>query len=105
MEIKSSPPKQIYDREVSSFLNRIDDLVPDIAVFFVDTELRMKDKIVPMFEDELKKRYGRPVTAERLVKELFHISEKIFIINAKGGITANIRTVLTFIHHKEFKIT
>ncbi len=105
MEIKSSPPKQIYDREISSFLNRIDDLAPDIAVFFVDTELRMKDKIVPMFDDELKKRYGRPITAERLVKELFHINEKIFIINAKGGITANIRTVLTFIHHKEFTIT
>ncbi len=49
--------------------------------------------------------YGRAIMAERLVKEMFHISEKIFIINAKGGITANIRTVLTFIHHKEFTIT
>ena len=105
MEIKSSPPKQIYDREIRAFLNRVDDLAPDIAVFFVDTELRMKDKIVPMFEDELKKRYGRPIMAERLVKELFHIREKIFIINAKGSILANIHNVLTFIHHKDFKIT
>jgi len=51
MEVKSSPPKQIYERQIIAFLNRIEDLAPDISVFFVDTELRMKDKIVPMFED------------------------------------------------------
>jgi hypothetical protein len=105
MEIKSSPPKQIYDREIKSFLNRAEDLSPDIAVFFVDTELRMKDKIVPMFEDELKSRHERPVRIDRLVKELFHINGKIFIINARDSILANIQTVLTFVYHKEFKIT
>ncbi len=105
MEIKSSPPKQIYDREITSFLNRTEDLSPDIAVFFVDTELRMKDKIVPMFEDELKSRHERPVRIDRLVKELFHINGKIFIINARDSILANIQTVLTFVYHKEFKIT
>lgn len=105
MEIKSSPPKQIYDREITSFMNRAEDLSPDIAVFFVDTELRMKDKIVPMFEDELKSRHERPVRIDRLVKELFHINGKIFIINARDSILANIQTVLTFVYHKEFKIT
>ncbi len=105
MEIKSSPPKQIYDREIKSFLNRAEDLSPDIAVFFVDTELRMKDKIVPMFEDELKSRHKRPIMINRLVKELFHINGKIFIINARDSILANIQTVLTFVYHKEFKIT
>ena len=105
MEIKSSPPKQIFDRQITAFFERLEDLSPDISVFFVDTELRMKDKIVPMFEEELQRRYRKPVTVERIIKELFHINRKIFIINAKGGITANIRTVLTFIHHKEFTIT
>ncbi len=50
MEIKSSPPKQIYDKEIAAFLTRVEDLSPEISIFFVDTELRMNDKIVPMFE-------------------------------------------------------
>lgn len=104
MEIKSSPPKQVYNREVAAFFDRLEDLVPDIAIFFEDTELRMKDKIVPMFEDELKRRYGKSIAVERLVKELFHINGKIFIINAKDSISANIQTVLTFVFHKEFRI-
>jgi len=105
MEIKSSPPKGIYDREITFFLKRVEDLSPDISVFFVDTELRMKDKIVPMFEEELRRRYKKPIKAKRIVKELFHIDRKIFIINAKESITANIETVLTFLWHKKFKIT
>jgi hypothetical protein len=99
MEIKSSPPKQIYDREVTAFLNRVQDLKPEISVFFVDTELRMKDKIVPMFEEELKKRGCHNLVVERLIKELFHINSKIFIINSKGSISTNIGAVLSFVFH------
>ena len=102
MEIKSSPPKQIYDKEIAAFFNRIDDLSPDISIFFVDTELRMKDKIVPMFEDELRRRYKKKIPVEQIVKELFHINRKIFIINAKGGITSNINTVLAFLLNEKF---
>ena len=100
MEIKSSPPKQIYDREIAAFFNRIEDLSPDMSIFFVDTELRMKDKIVPMFEDELRRRYKKKIPLERIVKELFHINRKIFIINAKGGIVSNINTILAFMLNK-----
>jgi hypothetical protein len=105
MEVKSSPPKAIYDSEITGFFDRLEDLSPDISIFFVDTELRMKDKIVAMFEDELGRRYEKIVPVERIVKELFHINKKIFIINARGGISANIENVLTFLWHKEFKIT
>ncbi|MBI5664340.1 MAG: hypothetical protein HZC49_04525 [Nitrospirae bacterium] len=105
MEIKSSPPKGIYEREITFFLDRVEDLSPDISVFFVDTELRMKDKIVPMFENELRRRYRKVISAERIVKELFHINRKIFIINAKENISSNIETVLIFIWRKEFEIT
>lgn len=94
MEVKSSPPKQIYDREISSFLNRAEDLAPMISLFFVDTELRMKDKIVPMFEEALFLRHQRIIPITRLVKELFQIGKKIYIINAKGGISTNIEKVL-----------
>ena len=105
MEIKSSPPKQIYDKEIAAFLNRVEDLSPEVSIFFMDTELRMKDKIVPMFEAELQRHYKKSVSVERIVKELFHINKKIFIINSKDSITANIRTVLNFYWNKMSNIS
>jgi len=104
MEIKSSPPRQIFDRGISAFLDRVEELSAEVSIFFIDTELRMKDKIVPMFEEELFRRYKKRVPVRRIVKELFHINEKIFIINAKGGISSNINTVLTFLWHRKFEI-
>lgn len=96
MEIKSSPPKQIYQNEISAFFDRVFDLYPDISIFFVDTELRMKDKIVLMFDEELKKRYKEQVEIRRLEKELFEIWDKIFIMNAKDSIVANIEKILSY---------
>jgi len=94
MEIKSSPPKQIYHNEISAFFDRVSDLLPEISIFFVDTELRMKDKIVLMFEEELNRRYNDPPQVMRMEKELFQIQDKIFIINGKDSIAANIEKVL-----------
>jgi hypothetical protein len=96
MEIKSSPPKQIYQKEITAFFDRLSDLLPEIGIFFVDTELRMKDKIVPMFEEELKVRYGSPQKIIRMEKELFQMDDKIFIINAKDSIAANLEKVLSW---------
>ena len=96
MEIKSSPPKQIYLPEISAFFDRVSDLSPEISIFFVDTELRMKDKIVVMFEEELQKRHSHPPKLARIQKELFQIWDRIFIINAKDSITTNIEKVLSW---------
>ncbi|HXX57007.1 MAG TPA: hypothetical protein VEI96_03295 [Thermodesulfovibrionales bacterium] len=107
-EVKSSPPKQIYANEIAAFLTRAFDMKPEITLFFMDTELRMKDKIVPIFEEELGKRPSHEITGffgkgrgavtalrgERIEKELFHIEDKIFIINAKESIAGNIERVL-----------
>jgi hypothetical protein len=73
--------------------------VPEIAVFFMNTELRMKDKIVPMFESELKKRFPKPPAVTRIERELFEIGEignRIFIINAKESIIRNIEKVVSW---------
>ena len=108
VEVKSSPPKQIYAKEISAFFDRLFDLLPDFAIFFMDTELRMKDKIVPMFEDEIKKRSSHelssfldiPVSLQelppvvRMEKELFQIQNKIFIINAKDSVVNNLEKVV-----------
>lgn len=95
MEIKSSPPKQIYQKEIIAFFDRLSDFLPEIGIFFVDTELRMKDKIIPMFEEELSMRYVHPPKIMRMEKELFQIEDKIFIVNAKDSIAANIEKVLS----------
>lgn len=94
-EVKSSPPKQIYQKEVKTFLNRIKTLNSELSIFFVDTELRMKDKIVPMFEDELKK------PLERVKKEIFHSDNNLFIVNSGDSIVQNIDTVLSWYYSKK----
>ena len=94
VEVKSSPPKQVMASEIAAFLDRVEDLAPETAVFLMDTELRMKDKLVPMFEQELGKRNSDPPPVMRLERELFHVQERIFIVNAKESISRNIETVV-----------
>jgi hypothetical protein len=98
VEVKSSPPKGVELAEVKSFFSRIDDLLPEVAILFNDTQLRMKDKLVVMFEEELERRYGREskglYPVERLVEELFHVQHRIFIVNSKKEVVENFRICL-----------
>ena len=98
VEVKSSPPKGIEVGEISTFFSRLEDLLPDVAFLFNDTQLRMKDKLVVMFEEELEKRYGKKAKTlypvERLVDELFHVQNRIFIVNSKKDIADNFQTCL-----------
>jgi len=93
VEVKSSPPRGIELKQVTAFFSRIEDLIPDVAVLFNDTQLRMKDKLVLLFEEELERRYGKafktfsPVT--RLVGELFHVQNHIFIVNSRKDVVEN----------------
>lgn len=97
-EVKSSPPKHIEKKEIGAFLNRIEDIKPDLSIFLEDTELRMKDKIVPMFKDELKSRFGkkgrRPYPVKRVLNEIFSIHDRVFIINSKPDLAFNIGVCL-----------
>lgn len=95
IETKSSPPKQIYDSEIAAFLDRVDDLVPDTALFLMDTELRMKDKLVPMFEAALARRRPDPPPVVRVERELFTVDDRIYIVNAKESLSGNIGTVIS----------
>ncbi len=94
LEVKSSPPKQIYDSEVDAFLERVNDLAPESAVFLMDTELRMKDKLVPMFEAALARKNAYPPPVVRIERELFGIDGRVFIVNAKESILQNIGVVV-----------
>jgi hypothetical protein len=98
VEVKSSPPKGVESSEVSTFFSRIEDLLPEVAILFDDTQLRMKDKLVVMFEEELERRYGgqskRLYPVERLIEELFHVQHHIFIINSKKDVVENFQLCL-----------
>jgi len=98
VEVKSSPPKGVELGEVTTFFSRLEDLLPDVAILFNDTQLRMKDKLVVMFEEELERRYGKEAktlhSVERLVEELFHIRHRIFIVNSKKDVGENFRVCL-----------
>lgn len=98
VEVKSSPPRGIDIGEVRTFFSRLEDLLPDVAILFNDTQLRMKDKLVVMVEEELKRRFGKELNTlypvERLVEELFHLRHRLYIINSKKDVVENFRICL-----------
>ena len=94
MEVKSSPPKNIAADEVHEFFGRLEDLQPHLAFFFVDTELRLKDKIVPLFEAEgdaapssNAEDRGR---AEKIGDEIFFIKPALYLLGSKRSIPGNL---------------
>ncbi len=93
VEVKSSPPRGVELPAVAAFLHRLRDLQPHMAVFFVDTELRMKDKIVPLFGEALAAGNAPPESCPvtRLINEIFHIQHTIYLVNSRKGITTNLR--------------
>lgn len=94
VEVKSSPPRGIEQAAVSAFLNRLEDLQPHVAVFLVDTELRMQDKIVLLFEEALAgtaPSVHAPGPVVRLVDEIFHAGHRFYLLNSRRGIYSNLR--------------
>lgn len=95
IEVKSSPPKHIEMSEVVAFMDRVQDLRPDIAIFLEDTHLRMKDKLAQMFAAEMCRRTGKSAeqnyAVQRLHDEIFTIQRHLFITNTKPDVIANLR--------------
>jgi hypothetical protein len=94
-EVKSSPPKHVDLEVVRAFVQRVATLRPHVALFIEDTELRMADKIVPLFADALAERRGRRDTPiERLEHELFLVGSGIYVVNSRADLTANVRVCI-----------
>jgi len=98
LEAKSSPPRGIEANQVSAFLDRVEELIPGAAIFFDDTELRMKDKLLPFFEKALRQRSERrgeksPKTA-RLVDEIFVFGKDLYLMNSRKSVTENLSICL-----------
>jgi hypothetical protein len=109
IEVKSAPPKSIEKENINAFLNRVDDLRPDMALFFEDTTLRMKDKIIPHLEGDLRERFKEhshldPVF-EPISEETFRYGS-LFVSNSKVGIYENIRHCLaTFLKDRGIRFS
>jgi hypothetical protein len=95
VEVKSSPPRGIEAEEVAGFLRRREILLPHLAMFLVDTHLRMWDKMVPIVEELLG---GAPRDSgqahrvvQRLEREIFHVGHRLYILNSSRGILSNLR--------------
>jgi hypothetical protein len=104
VESKSSPPRGVELPAVKAFLNRLRDLQPQMAIFLVDTELRMLDKMVPLFDESLRMQLEGelPRAIELVVDEIFHIGHTVFITNSRKGIYTNLRTCIRHnFHHRE----
>lgn len=94
VEVKSSPPKQMDLTEVRSFLNRFEDLGPDLSIFLEDTQLRLEDKILPLFsaameeQPHLNRANANP---ERLPGgDVFTWGNRLFVMNAEPDLVRNL---------------
>jgi len=90
LEAKSSPPRQISEEEVTAFFDRLEALRPDLALFVVDTALRLGDKVVPMLAGELTRRAGRPIAPLRVAREVWSLTPRLFAVGAKGDLSVNV---------------
>jgi hypothetical protein len=98
IEVKSAPPKGIEVSEVAAFLHRINSLLPRTALFFVDTHLRMRDRVVLLFHqrflESLHDPFPRRFDIQNLERELFHVDHRIFILNSARDVVKNFHVCL-----------
>lgn len=92
IETKSSPPAHIDQSSIVEFVSRINTLAPQMAVFLVDTGLRMKDKIVPALEHVIRS-FGIDCEMRNICGENFHFNHSIYIINSRISLESNLRKV------------
>ncbi len=86
LEVKSSPPKHVERAEVAAFLRRVRALRPDVALFVIDTALRLSDKVLPMFAAEM----GQAGSPRRVVRETWALTPHLYALNARQDLLENL---------------
>jgi hypothetical protein len=93
LELKSSPPKHVGEDEVGAFFDRLRALRPHLAIFAVDTALRLADKVVPLLVEVAHTR-GAALTPRRVERELWSLGPHLYAVNAKPDLIANLGRAL-----------
>ena len=91
LELKSSPPSQLKPGEIRAFLLRVRALRPDLALFVIDTSLRLSDRVLPLFAGVLGVRVG---TLRRVERELWAVTPHLYLVNAGPDLLANVGRAL-----------
>jgi hypothetical protein len=89
IELKSSPPRHLTPSEATAFFDRLRALRPDVAVFAVDTALRLGDRVIPLL-DEVRAARGRPGHTTRFDREIWSITPYVWVVNARPDLFANL---------------
>jgi hypothetical protein len=94
VELKSSPPKHLSNGEAGAFFDRVRLVRPDLALFVVDTALRLSDKVVPMLTDELARRSETAPAPCRVERELWTLGRHLYVVNSRPDLMTNIGRVI-----------
>jgi hypothetical protein len=90
VELKSSPPKNLSESEMSAFCDRLGLVHPDVALFVVDTALRLTDKVLPMLVREFVRRDRSASRPERIAAQLWAMTPHVYIVNGQRDLMANV---------------
>lgn len=90
LEAKSSPPKHVTLAEIRAFLRRARAVRPDVALFVVDTALRLSDKVLPMFAEALARDGAAPPAPRRLLRETWSLGPHLYVVNAREDLVDNV---------------
>ncbi|MFP2932890.1 hypothetical protein ACLESO_48635 [Pyxidicoccus sp. 3LG] len=88
LEMKSSPPKHLAPDEVGAFFRRVRALRPHLAIFVMDTALRLSDKVLPLLQSELSTQ--PPPAPRRIVREVWALTPHLYVVNARQDLMSNI---------------
>jgi hypothetical protein len=92
LEMKSSPPKHLASDEVGAFFKRVRALRPHVAVFVMDTALRLSDKVLPLLQAELSTQ--PPPEPRRVLREVWALTPHLYVVNARQDLMGNIGTAI-----------
>ncbi len=94
VEVKSSAPRNIDQGQVGAFVDRVAALMPDLAIFLNDTQLRMLDKLIPAVRAELRRQPFARGRIRRVQGEIFSRADRLFVTNSEPDLIGNVGVCL-----------
>jgi hypothetical protein len=94
VEVKASPPRNIEQRQISAFVERVAALAPNMAVLLNGTQLRMLDNLIPALRAELRRHRLGHGSMRRVQGEIFSREDRLFVTNSEPDLVGNLGTCL-----------
>src|SRR5215468_9480214 len=92
VEVKSSARRNIEQRQIGAFVERVAALAPNMAVLLNDTQLRMLDKLIPALRAELCRHRLGHSSMRRVQGEIFSRDDRLFVTNSEPDLVGNLGT-------------